>query len=357
MAIGERIKLARKKVGLSLRALAEEVGVSAQAISKYERGLDVPSSAVLLRLAKALGVRVEYFFRQQQIALSLVGYRKCANLSSKQQQAVIAQVQDWLERYLEVESFFPVEEMPRFSLPQNFQHRVAALEDAEDAAQRLRQAWSMGSAPIESLVELLEDKGIKVGLVDGADSFDACTIRVNDAVQVIAVKRNIPGDRQRFSLAHELAHQLLEPLEEVDAEGAANRFAGAFLVPAPVARRELGEDRHNLSVWELHSLKLKYGLSMLGWAHRARELGIMSESAYARLRQRFRAKGWHLREPLQQLPPEKPERMERLVLRAMAEDLISQARATELLGKPLTEFWPEFKEESQGVESPAGVRV
>ncbi len=63
MTLGERIKLGRKSSGLSLRALAEEVGVSAQAISKYERDQDVPSSGVLLRLARALGVRVEFFFR------------------------------------------------------------------------------------------------------------------------------------------------------------------------------------------------------------------------------------------------------------------------------------------------------
>jgi transcriptional regulator with XRE-family HTH domain len=39
-----------------LRALSEEVGVSAMAISKYERDLDVAGSGVLLRLAQALGV-------------------------------------------------------------------------------------------------------------------------------------------------------------------------------------------------------------------------------------------------------------------------------------------------------------
>jgi len=42
MAFGERIKIARLQAGWSLRDLAEKVGVSAPAISKYERGMDIP---------------------------------------------------------------------------------------------------------------------------------------------------------------------------------------------------------------------------------------------------------------------------------------------------------------------------
>jgi transcriptional regulator with XRE-family HTH domain len=63
MNIGKRLKSIRLQAGLSQRELAEKVGISAQTISKYERGLDTPGSADLIRLAKAFGVRVEYFFR------------------------------------------------------------------------------------------------------------------------------------------------------------------------------------------------------------------------------------------------------------------------------------------------------
>ena len=62
MDIGPRIKLARAKAGLSVRELAERVGVSATAISKFERGEASPRQSTLLRLAKALSVGVEYFF-------------------------------------------------------------------------------------------------------------------------------------------------------------------------------------------------------------------------------------------------------------------------------------------------------
>ena len=58
MTIGGRIKQARKASNLSLRKLADKIGVSAMAISKYERDQDVPSSGVLLRLSQALKVKV-----------------------------------------------------------------------------------------------------------------------------------------------------------------------------------------------------------------------------------------------------------------------------------------------------------
>ena len=60
--IGDRIRLARRKAGFSLRDLsaAMQGRVTAQAIGKYKRGEDVPSSGVLMALAKALDVSVAY---------------------------------------------------------------------------------------------------------------------------------------------------------------------------------------------------------------------------------------------------------------------------------------------------------
>jgi len=62
---GQRLKLARKKAGLSLQGLSERTApsVSAQAISKYEAGRMMPSSAVLVGLGKALGVSLDVLMK------------------------------------------------------------------------------------------------------------------------------------------------------------------------------------------------------------------------------------------------------------------------------------------------------
>ena len=142
-----------------------------------------------------------------------------------------------------------------------------------------------------------------------------------------------------FNLGHELGHLILEAQVELDLEAACHRFVGAFLAPAHMARFELGSSRTTLDMNELYLLKQKYGLSMQAWIFRARDLGIISENTAARLFKHFRANGWHRREPGEAFPSEKPLRMERLIYRALAEDLISRSRAQELLGEPLQPRW------------------
>ena len=67
--IADRVRLARRKAGYSLRELsiAMDRKVTAQAIGKYERGESVPSSGVLLALSKALGVSLGYLMDTQGI--------------------------------------------------------------------------------------------------------------------------------------------------------------------------------------------------------------------------------------------------------------------------------------------------
>lgn len=59
--IGERLKRARDAAGLSMQSLGKQAGVSAPMIQKYERDESMPSSSVLIQLAKALNVRTEFF--------------------------------------------------------------------------------------------------------------------------------------------------------------------------------------------------------------------------------------------------------------------------------------------------------
>ena len=349
MTIGQRIKQARKANNLSLRDLAGRVEISPMAISKYERDQDIPSSGVLLRLGQALDVSVDFFFRPMTVPVQLQAYRKHAELGVKEQDAIQMRIQEWLERYLEVESLFP-DEQRIASLPIC---DVESLEQVEVAALKLRKTWNLGLDPIENLTQLLEDQGVKVGLVDGFEHFDAGTFLAN-GIPVIVSKAELPGDRQRFNLGHELGHLVLKVLGELDLEDACHRFVGAFMAPAEMVRFELGSTRTTLDMSELYMLKHKYGLSMQAWIFRAKDLGIISESTATRLYKHFRSNAWHAREPGEALPAEKPLRMERLIYRALAEDLISRSRAQELLGRPIQLRWDMEALHQDGVAVGAG---
>ena len=60
MSVGERIAQLRKEQNMSQGRLAEAVGVSRQAVSKWENGLSVPDSVNLILLAQILSTDIEY---------------------------------------------------------------------------------------------------------------------------------------------------------------------------------------------------------------------------------------------------------------------------------------------------------
>ena len=356
--IGERIKQRRIALGLSLDDLAARTGnfVSKQAIHKYEQGVSTPGSDVLIKLAEALGVKFECFFRpqEQEIMLGEPAYRKHASASAKELKALNAKTQELLERYFFVESVISSNKSMSFSAPARASRKIRKTEDAERLSLALRKRWKLGIDPIENLTEIFEDHGVKVILLEGDDTFDGLSCWANESVPVIAIRRRIPGDRQRFNLAHELAHLLMDLWKDVDEEKAAHRFAGSFLVPAEAAFQELGRKRRHIDILELAMLKRKYGMSMQAWIYRALDLDIVSKSYASSLFALFRLNGWNKVEPGGQLPEEEPMRMERLVLRAASEGAVSPARAAQLLGKPLNEFRKRLGAELVGKEAAAG---
>lgn len=338
--IGERIKQARKAAGLSLRALAERADVTAMAISKYEAGKSTPSSRVLLSLSKALGVRIEYFFRPVKVELQEVKHRKHSQLPKKALQQIEGDVKEQLERFVELEQLLPNGPLQAFKLPGDLPESITSLHEIEILARQLRDSWSLGIDPIPVLTDMLEERGVKVFQSKAINErFDGMAATV-DGIPVIVVGRGWPGDRQRFTLAHELGHLVLKGrlAPDLDEEAAANRFAGAFLAPENEVRKELGEKRTWLEPRELEVLKKTYGLSMQGWMHRAKDLGILPDTHYVEMRKFFNARGWNRKEPGDQYPPERPQLFDQLVYRALAQDLISEAKAAELLRMPLLEF-------------------
>lgn len=66
MNIGEKIRQARKEKNVSQEALAEQVKLSVQAVSKWECNLSCPDIELLPRIADFLGVTLDYLLREGQ---------------------------------------------------------------------------------------------------------------------------------------------------------------------------------------------------------------------------------------------------------------------------------------------------
>ncbi len=168
---------------------------------------------------------------------------------------------------------------------------------------------------------------------------------------VIVVGDQRPGDRQRFTLAHELGHLLLDNrlADGLDIESCCNRFAGAFLLPRRSLINVLGEHRNLIEPRELSLLKQEFGISMTGILHRAEDNGIISNNVYRQLRAEFNERGWSTIEPGQQYPKEITHIFEQMIFHALAEEYIGESKAAELMNMPLETFRALRAMESQDV--------
>ncbi|MHB8790150.1 MAG: helix-turn-helix domain-containing protein [Desulfobulbaceae bacterium] len=337
---GQRLHSARKMAGLSMEALAQATGslVSKQAIGKYEKGQINPSSEVLLALSKVLNVKADYFFRSSRLKIAGLAFRKKSKLSRKEEDRIKYQTLDFLQKYIELEEIL--------NLPHSFKNplsrrKISSQDDIEQAADEIRLSWNLGEAPILQLTELLEDRGFKVLEVEASEDFVGLSGYAEGMdIPVITVFREGDCVRKRFTLAHELAHLLLDfsDCEEDSHEKLCHAFAGALLLPKKIIWDEFGGQRKKVTEWELKKLKGIYGISMQAIMARAYALGLISEHSFKMFRIYVSKHGWNKEEPGKYSGLEKANRFKQLVLHAAAEQIISYSKGAELLDLSFGEF-------------------
>ena len=336
--IGNRLKLARSATGLSLRGLSGRIDnrVSAQAIGKYERNESMPSSGVLMALADALRVSVSYLTGDPGISLRAVDFRTEKVATKREEDRIKAMVLHKLERYLTIEEILNLPSVRWHNPPSAPYPVISDLLEVDRAASSLRNDWGLGINPIPDMAELMEDRGVKVLFCQLPD-VTGMTAQVRgdnmpDA-HVIVIGQEDTRDRQRFTIAHEIGHMILDVSPDVDREKAAHRFAGAFLMPEEVLWSKIGKHRSEIDWRELLVLKMMFGMSVQAITYRCKDLGIISQALMGRLFDTFEEDGWRsppYREPLYMLG-DRFGRFERLCFRALAEGAISESKASELL--------------------------
>ncbi|MEI6143435.1 MAG: XRE family transcriptional regulator [Mariniphaga sp.] len=328
----QRIATARKMAGLSMDQLSSLSGLSKNAISRYEKGVMKPDSSNLIKLSKALNVKVDYLLRKPTVELEAVEFRKKARLGIKSIDSIKYRVMDRLERYLELEDILSVNNefinpISSFQIDDNL--------DVEKAASKLRETWNLGLNPISSVIEMLEDNFIKVVEVDEPLEFDGLSAFVGKKVPVIVVNQNFPVERKRFTLLHELGHLLLTLngiFTDKEIENLCNSFAGAILIPEAKLISELGQSRKQFYLQELADLQKEWGISIQAIMYRAKNLGIISQAKltdfYFKLRQNSDFKK-QVDESRYRLD-ESSFRFNQLLYKGLAQELISISKASVL---------------------------
>lgn len=174
------------------------------------------------------------------------------------------------------------------------------------------------------------------------------SLRQKIRIPVIIVNAEASQERRRFTLTHELAHQLIDKTSPVNREKASDIFSGAFLMPKDHLVRTIGERRKALCYRELIQLKRIYRVSAATLLIRLKQVGIINQSTFDYAFRTY-ARGWRKREPeLLKGNHEVPQRFERLCYWALAEKFIDLGKACELLQKPLADIEKGLKGPASG---------
>jgi Zn-dependent peptidase ImmA (M78 family)/DNA-binding XRE family transcriptional regulator len=332
--IGKRLKQLRLARGLSLDALVAEMGglVTKQAVSKYELGKAKPTTVVLNKLARTLGVKAAHLWSEPEISVQFIAYRKGSGLPKKEQTRVEAYVKETLAERIKLQDL--TQQTYVFHLPVQ-KILIKKIKDAENASEGIRDEWNLGHDPIASVTGILEDHFVHVLEIEAGEKFDGISAIAYDdrhklKAAAVVSRKGIAGERQRLNLAHELGHLVLKVADDIDEEKAAFRFAAAFLAPADAIYREVGSKRSHIETGELLLLKQRFGISIQALLYRLHDLGIITDSCYKKWFIDLSRLNWRKTEPYG-LPQEHPQWLRKTALRAFAEGILNKQYAEKLI--------------------------
>ena len=312
MIFGVRVKEARDLRGLTQAQLAEQVGVDPSTIAYIEADhIKDPRPEVVDGIAHATGFPVAFFEDGEEIdfpAGSLL-FRARLHMLKREE----AEARAWGSViYRRVHPLLARLRVPPITLP-----RLTGVEP-EEAASYTRAALGLSpDRPIPHLINAAERAGVLVlAMPIGMPHRDAYSAWVGDEQlrPVVVIVNGVPGDRQRFSVAHELGHLVMHQprpsaIKEIEAE--AGSFAEALLMPADGIRTDLAPP---VTLTRLAMLKPKWGVSIQALVRRARHLELITQRQYTYLFEQIGRRGWRTDEPSNiAIRPERPRAVRKMI--------------------------------------------
>lgn len=338
--IGRNLKIYRLLRNLSLKEAGELLNMSATAVAKYENGEIYPDSQKLILFANAYNVKTSDLLKcYNSPVMSFKSFRKKKRLCGKNLDLLKEIIQDEVSKYLEVL------EMDSLSKDINSKFKMYMCNniiDVENAANNFREYIGISNRqPISDLINIIENLGMMVvqikNLNNKFDDFDGLCEIINGIPIIVILDDINDGARQRFTIAHELGHLLLNIGDtEIDEEKLCHRFASAFLMPKEAIINEFGSYRNNISFYELISFKNEFKVSYTAILYRLKDLNIINEYLYKKL-SIFISTHIGKNDP-NPITPEKSYHFKKLVHRFESDGIISLSKACELLEETVNEY-------------------
>lgn len=300
----EMLILARESRCLTQSELAEQSNVSQGNLSKYESGIRTIPTAHVEKFAEILDYPIEFFYLTEQrygFGSACTYQRKRQTMPVHELRTLLAKINIFRIEFARLLTGVEIESENRFE-------RLDLDDfdgDVERIAQYVRRKWELPFGPVQSVSESIENAG---GVVFRCQ-FD--TLKVDAISQwtpgmppVFFINEEIPGDRLRFTLAHEVGHVIMHQvltLDPRDMEREADRFAAEFLMPA----KEIGGDFGSVTLASLARMKSYWMVSMAALAKRAYDLDRITPRQYRALFEQMSKLGYRTKEP-EPVPVEEP---------------------------------------------------
>lgn len=324
--IGRRLRLAREAVKMTQEAVATQLNISRPTVSQIESGDRAVSSLELDRLAYLFGRDIRDFlvdsFEERRDTLAAL-YRANPDmvegdvLDDLRMCLALARERYHLESLLEIDQRQPIAGY-RISSPAK---KWDAITQGKKVADDERHRLGIGAVPIDDLAEILEKEGVVCRLAGLQDDISGFTMNDPQIGPLIVINKTHAPERQRYSLAHEYAHVLMDRdaigtvsreseranLQEVRA----NAFAANLLMPEAGIQQFLsgiGKDKitrahaeifdeagtvpvdiraipnQKITLYDVALLAHYFGVSRLAALYRLKNMKIITENEFSILK-------------------------------------------------------------------------
>jgi len=379
--LGRRIRRAREACAMTQEEVAERLGVSRAIVVQIEQGKRAVSGLELQQFAYLFARDIREFL-EDNFAEDDVVHALFRSHEDVGEDGVKQALRDCIALGHELTSLEDLLGISRATVTvATYSHAIPrtrweAIQVGEHVAAEERRRLGLGSAPLGDVSSLLEAQGIRTGTVAMPETVSGLMISHPKVGPFIVVNETHPAVRRRFSWCHEYAHVLLDTdtvglvsrdkdrddLREVRA----NSFAANFLMPEEGVRQLIAsfgkgaESRvhaeifdeagvvpidsraepgtQEIQLYDVIQLAHLYGVSPLSALYRLRNLRLLSESEFERLKKmdsegRSRTIGNLLGYPQLESIEQRGEFQRRFLslgLEALRRDKISQSKFFEL---------------------------
>lgn len=309
----ERIRTLREMNAWTQSDLADASGVSQSLLSQIEQLRRDATVETLEAIARATDMPMSFFeVMPSEIPADSLHFRKNKTAPIKLTTQVKA---FYRETHRIVTAVLDRASIPVATLPMADARTSIDPESIEELATLVREALKIDAlAPIPNVVRAIERlgwgvfrftlPGVEEGRVVGKGHYGLSYWGGPGERAVVGYFAG-SGDRDRFTLAHEIGHCVLHARRDAgqDAEAEAHAFAGALLLPRD-RMIELVNARTTLH--DFARIKATFGASISATVMRSHQLGLINDTRKKSLFIQIGQNGWGKNEPVD-VPNESPQ--------------------------------------------------